>query len=391
VNGQPFYVKGAGLGDGSQEALAASGGNSFRTWDTDGGRRMLDRARKNHLFVSLGLVVGKERQGFDYDDGRAVARQLAQIESEVRQFKDHPALLAWIVGNELNLDSHNPRVWDAVESITRMIHRVDPNHPVMTAIAGFDPALIGLLKARVPSLDLLGIQLYAGIDQIPGKLRASGWTGPYLVTEWGPTGHWESARTAWGAPMEEDSSTKAGRLRERYQRYIETDTRQCLGSYVFLWGDKQERTPTWYGLFLASGEATPGVDAMQFVWTGSWPGNRSPTITPIELDGQRAERSVVLRPGGDYRAQVQAEDPDHDPLVYRWQVREESGAKTVGGDREQIPPNVPVRMRGGDDGTLQLRAPARPGTYRLFVTTYDGHGHAAYANFPFQVAAAADH
>ena len=32
VNGQPFYLKGAGLEFGNMESLAKHGGNSFRTW-----------------------------------------------------------------------------------------------------------------------------------------------------------------------------------------------------------------------------------------------------------------------------------------------------------------------------------------------------------------------
>src|SRR6478672_196405 len=38
VNHQPFYIKGAGLEFGSQEKLAAHGGNTFRTWRTENGR-----------------------------------------------------------------------------------------------------------------------------------------------------------------------------------------------------------------------------------------------------------------------------------------------------------------------------------------------------------------
>src|SRR5258705_78966 len=56
VNNRPFYVKGAGLEFGSQEKLAAHGGNTFRTWCTENGREsgqaVLDRAHTNGLYVA---------------------------------------------------------------------------------------------------------------------------------------------------------------------------------------------------------------------------------------------------------------------------------------------------------------------------------------------------
>jgi hypothetical protein len=377
---------------GSQEALAARGGNALRTWRTDNGREsgasVLDRARANGLFVALGIDVAGERRGFDYDDPQAVARQQARIREEVLRYKDHPALLMWVVGNELNLESRNPRVWDAVGRIADMIHRLDPHHPVMTTLAGFDPALIGLLKARAPALDLLGLQLYGDLAALPRLLRESGWTGPYVVTEWGPTGHWESPLTAWGAPIEDDSTRKADLLQQRYLGTIAADSRQCLGSFVFLWGQKQERTPTWYGLFLASGEATAGVDTMQYLWTGAWPDDRSPSIGPIELDGRRAAQSVVLQPGREYEARVAASDDGAEALEYRWSIAQESRARSIGGDPEAAPAAVTLR-RVGEGGGLRFAAPRRAGAYRLFVTVHDGAGRAAYANIPFRVARAA--
>jgi len=393
VNGEPFHVKGAGLASGDQETLAARGGNSLRTWSTGDDRAqvlaMLDRAQRNGLMVAMGIAVGNERHGFDYDDAAAVAAQLRRIEAEVRLYKDHPAVLMWVVGNELNLEYRNPDVWNAVGAIADMIHQVDPRHPVMTTLAGFDKPLIDLLKARAPSLDLIGIQLYGDLSALPEKLRDSGWTGPYVVTEWGPTGHWESPLTRWNAPIEDDASRKAALLIERYQNYIASDTRQGLGSYVFLWGNKQERTPTWYGLFLPSGQSTPGVDAMQFLWTGRWPDNRAPSIAPITIDGRAATDSVTLKPKGAYEARVSASDAEGDRLTYRWKVLEESTATSIGGDPEAVPPQVMVKTEAGDEGTLRFSAPRRPGQYRLFVEVDDGHGHAAYANFPFQVANAA--
>ena len=389
VDGQPFRVKGVGMGGEGQEALAARGGNSFRTWSTgmDAAkvRAMLDRAQRNGLKVAMGIEVGNERHGFDYDDAAAVKRQLDRIRREIALYKDHPAVLMWVVGNELNLHYSNPNVWNAVGGIADMIHREDPNHPVMTTLAGFDRKLIDLLKARAPSLDLIGIQLYGDIGALPEKLETSGWTGPYVVTEWGPTGHWESPLTTWKAPIEDDASRKAMLLQQRYEQIIAADTTQGLGSYVFLWGDKQERTPTWYGLFLPSGESTPSVDAMEYVWTGRWPANRAPSIQPLTLDGRKALDSVVLKAGQPVVAQADARDPDGDTLRYRWTVLHETTATSIGGDREDVPPDVSLEMEDTGQGGVRFRAPDVPGHYRLFVETHDGKGHAAYANLPFRV------
>lgn len=387
VNGEPFYVKGAGLEHGDQEALAASGGNSFRTWTPSGGRRMLDRAQRNGLFVALGLEMARERHGFDYNDAAAVARQQARIRSEVLRYKDHPALLMWVVGNELNLEATNPNVWNAVDAIARMIHDIDPHHPVMTTLAGVDPEVVAQVRTRAASLDLIGLQVYGEIDQLPAKIKASGWTGPYIVTEWGPTGHWESPLTEWGAPVEDDSSTKAQLRTDRYRRFIEADTRQCLGSYVFLWGSKQERTPTWYGLFLPSGEATASVDAMHRLWRGHWPDNRSPATGALRIEGRGARDSITLQPGRRYGAAVEASDPDGDAMVYRWTVREESRATTSGGDPEAVPREVAAYVDNERSGSMRFKAPAKPGAYRLFVEIFDGKGSAAYANAPFKVQA----
>lgn len=393
VDGQPYQVRGAGLSGGDLEQLAARGGNSFRTWSTGTDeaqvRAMLDRAQRAGLTVAMGLAVGKERHGFDYDDPKAVAAQFSRLREEVRLYRDHPAVLMWLVGNELNLESRNPKVWEAVGQIADMIHEEDPNHPVMTPLAGFDRALIDLVKTRAPSLDLIGLQLYGDLDALPARLREADWTGPYIVTEWGPTGHWESPLTTWGAALEDDASRKAALLERRYRDVIAADTRQCLGSYVFLWGNKQERTPTWYGLFLPTGESTPGVDAMQRLWTGHWPDNRAPSIGPATIDGEGGAASVVLAPGARHEAAAPADDADGDALQWHWYAREESTATSIGGDAEAVPARVDLEAKVSPDGRLRFTAPQQPGNYRLFVEVRDGQDHAAYANIPFRVEGAA--
>jgi hypothetical protein len=388
VNGQPFYVKGAGIELGSPERLREHGGNSFRTWSTlngrDTGRQVLDRALTNGLYVAMGLDVDHERRGFDYDDTNAVARQFALLKSQVLELRDHPALLLWVVGNELNFEK-NPKVWDAVNDLSKMIHEIDPNHPTTTTLAGFHPQVVNLVQQRAPDLDFLSFQMYCDIINLPRYLREARWDKPYLVTEFGATGHWECGKTAWGAPIENDSTTKADLFEKRFRAVIESDERLCLGSYVFFWGQKQERTPTWYGMFLETGEETAAVDAMHHVWTGQWPANRSPRLEGAWLNEMAANESIRVAAGQVCRAKVAAADPEGDPLTFRWEILEESTSRNVGGDREPKPASVPGLIAEPSRAEISLRAPSKPGAYRLFAYVYDGKGHAAHANIPFSV------
>jgi len=389
VNDQPFYVKGAGLEFGNQEKLAAHGANAFRTWRTENGREsgqaVLDRALSNGLYVAMGLEVGRERHGFDYNDSVAVAKQLAELKTEVLKYKDHPALLTWIIGNELNLRASNPKVWDAVNEISKMIHQVDPNHPTMTALAGISPELITQIKTRAPDLDLIGIQSYADIVNLPRYLKESNWDRPYLVTEWGATGHWEVGLTAWGAPIENDSTTKADFYRKRYEAAIRPDQTHCLGSFVFLWGQKQERTPTWYGMFLETGEETATVDVMHYLWNNAWPKNRSPQLEGAWLDGKTAHQNIRLVPGKSYTAKLTARDENNDPLTYSWEIMEESRDLKDGGDAETKPQSLPGLIAMSNKPETTLTMPAKPGAYRLFGYVFDGKGAAAHVNIPFHV------
>ena len=395
-DGAPFYIHGAGLEFGDVEALAAHGANSFRTWRTDNGRdtgmEVLDRAHANGLMVTMGLEIARERPGtgrgifsFDYSDSEAVAAQLERIREEVLLYKDHPALLMWGIGNELNLGASNPLVWDAINEISEMIHEVDGNHPTLTMIAGISPDLIQQIKTRASDLDLLGIQMYADIVNLPRYLKESGWDGPYVVTEWGATGHWEVAATPWGAPIENNSTVKADWYERRYEIAIASDTVQCIGSYVFLWGQKQERTATWYGMFMPNGEKTAAVDVMEYKWTGDWPSNLSPRIASFTLNDLEASDGIELSAGAEISSAVIATDAENDSLRYHWSVRPEAAEVGHGGDDESEPPLIPNLFLTMNHEGVTLTAPSEPGAYRLFVDITDGQGSAAHANIPFLV------
>ena len=91
-------------------------------------REVLDRAHSLGLTVMMCIEIGRERLKFNYDDSKAVARQLEYARREVLKYKDHPALLAWMIGNEPNLRYKNPKVFDAIarQSVENAVMRASP-------------------------------------------------------------------------------------------------------------------------------------------------------------------------------------------------------------------------------------------------------------------------
>jgi hypothetical protein len=61
----PYFVKGAG-GTERMEELVKRGGNSVRTWSTDGLAATLDAAQKNGLTVCAGIWLEPECSWFSY-------------------------------------------------------------------------------------------------------------------------------------------------------------------------------------------------------------------------------------------------------------------------------------------------------------------------------------
>lgn len=388
VNSELFYIKGAGLEFGNVAALAKHNANSFRTWRTENGQKsgkeVLDEAFENGLMVTMGIEVARERHDFDYNDTEAVNQQLERIKKEVEELKDHPALLIWGIGNELNLRYTNPKVWDAVNDISKMIHKIDPNHLTTTSLAGISKNEVIQIKERCPDLDLLAVQMYGDLPDLPKLIKEFGWDGAYMVTEWGATGHWEVPQTNWNAPIEENSTLKASNYLKRYKGGIEIDSLQCVGSYVFLWGNKQERTPTWYGIFLEDGKETESVDVMHYIWNGDWPSNRTPQIESYTLNSKTANESVDLEMGKEYSAQIVIHDFEGDAIEYTWEILAESTDLSDGGDYEEKPEEIVIDIISQKEGEITFKSPNN-GNYRLFVYADDGHGHAATSNIPFEV------
>ena len=270
VNGHPFYVKGV-VGDEYLSKVKEYGGNSIRTgWH----KEELDEAYSLGLNALVNLPAGAERYGMDYNDTAEVRKQTEKIISIVKKTKDHPAVLMWAIGNELDfippLEPFNPRVWDAVNQAAKAIHAIDPNHPVMTVIGTSMMGKVADIVKRCPDLDLLGINTYGDIYTLPATLEKYGWTKPYLISEWGPDGYWEVRKTP-GEPLMNRPVLRNIICYEKKYKDCNRSRKwiRCLGSYVFYWnGFKQETTHTWFCMFDSTGLESPLVGLMHYMWTG---------------------------------------------------------------------------------------------------------------------------
>lgn len=250
----------------------------------------------------------------------------------------------------------------------------------MTVIAEAAERKIRNLHRFCPDVDIVGINTYGGIASVRERYVKAGGSKPYVVAEFGPPGHWETGSTPWGAPYEMTSTAKAKWYLDGYQKGIAAHPGFCLGSYVFVWGAKQEATATWYGLFLRDGARLAGVEAMTRAWGGKRPENRCPVIHKMSLT-----RSQALKPGDTVRASLEALDPDRDKLTVNWVLRRESGLYATGGDDQPDQPEYPDAIVKSGTNSAELRMPKSGGGYRLFAYVYDGKGNAAVANCPLHV------
>ena len=381
-NGSPYTIRGAG-GEGSKELLARLGGNSVRTWGTDDLLRKLDDAHRHNLSVAVGIWLGHERHGFKYSDPAQIAHQRETVCETILKFKDHPAVLLWSLGNEMEGygKGDSEAIWTTVNDLARLAKSLDPTHPTMTVIAEIGGQRIPCINRLCPDIDIVGLNSYAGASTLPRRYRDVGGIKPYILTEFGPPGPWEVEKTPWGAAIELSSSEKAIVYRRAYKGAVLDSGGLCLGSYAFIWGHKQETSATWFGILLPDGSRLAAADVLSTLWLGKPPPNRCPVIERLTL----ASGQTTFEPGAKVRATLAASDPDGDALTVRWVLQADALTKQVGGDAEESPPCFSDAILKSDTQGAEVRLPDAAGGYRLYSYVADGHGGAAVANIPLLV------
>jgi len=312
-----------------------------------------------------------------------------QCRDLAERYCDDRRILIWSIGNELNMKGClGADEWRFVNELSELIKSFDSRHLTTTVLSTAEA--VGSIVEHCPSLDIVCVNSYGSIGSVERKLRERGYAGAYLITEWGTTGWWESPETVWGVPVEQTSAEKCRVFARRYERYI-ADVPDCAGSFVFLWGQKEERTPTWFGLFVEDGveglplkgQPTPMVELVEGLWGGNGkelPPLRAQTITAISADGKRATESPVMQVGKVFDVTVDVPEPAE---YYVWEILRKATVTATGGAYEPRP------ERYGDTATTvvpQLSVTiADAGYYRIYGYAVGRDGYVGTANIPIAV------
>ena len=389
IDGQKTQIYGIG-GSNRLSDASENGANSFRSWggNVERIKKDIEKAAANNMYIMQGIGLSHRHSDYLNDDYKNRLRE--EVRTLAETFKDDRNILIWGIGNEIQLDGANGEAeWTFVNELSEIIKSIDKRHLTSTVISHSASALDSIAK-YAPSLDLIGINSYGNIAQLAEMVDNSDYKGAYLVTEWGPTGWWECPRTEWGAPIEQTSKEKRQVYEKRYTQDIMKSNR-CLGSYCFLWGQKEERTPTWFCMFVESnveglplnGEKTPMVEAMQRVWTGREPDQTAPVVGGMTVNGKLAIDSPRVAKGQKFVSQIEASDREGDSLSYVWELLWEATKTAHGGAYEPRPDRVGECFTTNEP-RLELSL-NEVGNYRLYCYVLDGTGFVSTANVPFQV------
>ena len=165
--------------------------------------------------------------------------------------------------------------------------------------------------------------------------------------------------TSWGVAVEATSKEKAV-FREVAYKSIVNDKDLCLGSYAFLWGYKQEQTPTWYGLFSKEGEATESIDVLNRYWSNS-DRNKAPIINSFLLNNLDKKESVKIKRGKECVFTYEVIDPENDILDFEFVLMPESTDKKSGGDFEKTPEPISFNIIEKSDKKIIINSPKKTG------------------------------
>lgn len=379
--GIPFAVRGAS-GHQDLALLKQFGGNTVRVYEPDSLGSVLDRAAPLGIAVIADLPIPGS-----YKAGTHAAEEIRRLGPKllatVEAYHDHPALLYWILGNEVFNKGYGEEYVTAYNELAAGIRQIDPHHPISST---FNVHQLGYTKIRLaqPTIDFVSFNLFGNLKDLQTDLWQLWplWRGPFILTEWSYNGPWEATNTTWGAPFEPPNPTKAVHLTERYNDWVAPlyGTDRMMGDLAFYWGNKFESTPTWYSFFTSGGHVSEMAFALGNIWSGQERDFPGPSVEYLLLNGEGEGSNHLLPTDRLTQASVSFLTPPAPGATFYWEIRPEDWQEL--GESSRV-----VRGRFDEESADRavFRTPSAPGPYRLYYRVESPDGYFSADNIPFYV------
>ncbi|MEL6557492.1 MAG: glycoside hydrolase family 2 TIM barrel-domain containing protein [Bacteroidota bacterium] len=376
VDGSPFEVNGATFGYDEDVAnyeqyfkeLKYLGVNTIRTWGTtEHTKKLLDAAATQDIKVMLGIWMRHGRPGMEADDSFDYLNDSAGKEAMyknaidiVNQYKEHPAILTWGVGNEVYLniatDEEKFAYSQLLEKVCSQIKKTDPNHPV-TSVEAWTFGLDWWPK-YVPSIDVYGINTYGGGASIlPEEFAKKGVDKPYVITEFGVTGEWDLKEDQNGVIPEPTDAEKYDVIVKGYNEWVKPKA-NCLGLYVFHYASDDKHMAPWL-LTHFRGMTRPQYWAIREAYTGRLPENHVPDITTFQLTLNESESEKWIP------VQLTVSDKENESLNVNFYYNHRKGSRIR---KDQM---LPINARGNLTDGFEIQLPRVSGGIKIYVAVHD--------------------
>lgn len=270
---------------GDFQLLKEMGCNSIRLYHHASDKALLRRLYNDYgIMVLMGDFVGMygfrgkegpiEGDNFtDYRDPKRRELIKKGVIELVKEHKDEPYILMWVLGNENNYNvacnaSVYPDVYyPFINELAREIKKLDPNHPVMLCSGEQDIKSMKLIAKACPDVDVYGVNSYRGdkgfsnlwemIRRYIGKAA--------MITEYGAPGWSEKG-------IEHGERTQARYLAECWHDIVRnadggSGENNAIGGVLFEWMDEWWKT----GLDVGTDGKTYSKDVHDTARVGSGP------------------------------------------------------------------------------------------------------------------------
>ncbi|HXV18811.1 MAG TPA: glycoside hydrolase family 2 TIM barrel-domain containing protein [Candidatus Omnitrophota bacterium] len=373
-NDRPYYIKGVGVGKAfgknGENYLAMAkemGANTVRTWGTDqGDKKYLDEAYRQGLMVNAGIwlnYVSADGKFSYLHDAEYLKKKEEEALDYVRTFKDHPAVLMWNIGNEAIYFTKSKEEKIALarylEILIQKVKILDPNHPVTYASVNTND--LPYLKDHVPSLDIVGMNVYGSVIAAESRWKTLDFDIPYMITEFGPTGPWDASKDVNGKVQEATDYVKATQYRNLWNTIRERRGKN-VGGFSFHLGETTQESLTYWNLN-DHGFKKESFRMMQKLYNAIVAEeNHAPRVNPI------SGVPNAVKPGSAMRVSVSASDPEGDPLTYSYAASTTNELVM----EYYVNEEVPIKIEGKGE-SVTLYAPQEPGVYRIYAFVRDDH------------------